>query len=336
MSWSSRWRSRACPVEQPRKGYTFMDVDAGGTQQLVAAGRQAGVRRVVYLSGAGAGHDAQRHWFRAKAWRRTPCAAPGWPGPSCDRPGSTALATSRSIASSASRAPCPSSRSRTWVASSWPRSTSATWLAWRPIRSSRRLPIEQVFEVGGPEAMSMREVIGRAMSVAGIHKPLIPGPAPLIKLAAWPMRFLPEPAPQPGRGGLRQPAGDRGHRAPAASHAAHAHATGGRPGHLPWPAALPRPRPSTDSRRVVRTGRLTPAPAAARRCGGREAHPPGDVPAHHGGRCASQPRPRGQPQSARPPLGTGLVARRGAARTDHPVRHPSRPAGPRGGRRRHP
>ncbi len=44
-----------------------MEVDAGGTQRLVAAGRESGVRRVVYLSGAGAGHDAQRHWFRAKA-----------------------------------------------------------------------------------------------------------------------------------------------------------------------------------------------------------------------------------------------------------------------------
>ena len=55
------------PVEQPKKGLTFMDVDAGGTQQLIAAGQQAGVRRVVYLSGAGAGHDAERHWFRAKA-----------------------------------------------------------------------------------------------------------------------------------------------------------------------------------------------------------------------------------------------------------------------------
>ena len=31
------------------------------------AGKAAGVERVVYISGAGAGHDAERHWFRAKA-----------------------------------------------------------------------------------------------------------------------------------------------------------------------------------------------------------------------------------------------------------------------------
>ena len=57
--------------------------------------------------------------------------------------------------------------------------------------------VEQVFEVGGPEAMSMREVIGRAMAVAGMHRPLMPGPTPLIKLAAWPMRFLPHPPLSP-------------------------------------------------------------------------------------------------------------------------------------------
>jgi NADH dehydrogenase len=58
--------------------------------------------------------------------------------------------------------------------------------------------LERVFEVGGPETMSMREVIGRAMAVAGCHRPILPGPTPLIKLAAWPMRFLPEPPLSPG------------------------------------------------------------------------------------------------------------------------------------------
>jgi NADH dehydrogenase len=57
--------------------------------------------------------------------------------------------------------------------------------------------VEQTFEVGGPEDMSMREVVGRAMAVAGIRKPILPGPTPLIKLAAWPMRFLPNPPLSP-------------------------------------------------------------------------------------------------------------------------------------------
>ena len=56
---------------------------------------------------------------------------------------------------------------------------------------------EQVFEIGGPEILTMREILHRAMSIAGVKKPLIPGPAPLIKLAAWPMRFLPNPPLSP-------------------------------------------------------------------------------------------------------------------------------------------
>ena len=49
---------------------------------------------------------------------------------------------------------------------------------------------EQVFEIGGPETLSMREVLHRAMDVAGTKKLLLPAPAPLVKLASWPMRFL--------------------------------------------------------------------------------------------------------------------------------------------------
>jgi uncharacterized protein YbjT (DUF2867 family) len=57
--------------------------------------------------------------------------------------------------------------------------------------------VDQVFEVGGPETLSMREILHRAMAVAGIKKPLLPAPAAMVKLAAWPMRFLPNPPLSP-------------------------------------------------------------------------------------------------------------------------------------------
>ncbi len=56
------------PIEAPRRGRTFLNVDAGGTERLVAGAAFAGVRRLLYVSGAGAAPDAKRHWFRAK-WR---------------------------------------------------------------------------------------------------------------------------------------------------------------------------------------------------------------------------------------------------------------------------
>ena len=59
---------RNSPIEAPRRGQTFEKVDAAGTEALVAAAVLAGVRRLVYVSGAGAAADASRHWFRAK-WR---------------------------------------------------------------------------------------------------------------------------------------------------------------------------------------------------------------------------------------------------------------------------
>ena len=59
---------RNSPIEAPRRGRTFEAVDAAGTERLVAAAREAGVRRLLYVSGAGADPDAARHWFRAK-WR---------------------------------------------------------------------------------------------------------------------------------------------------------------------------------------------------------------------------------------------------------------------------
>jgi NADH dehydrogenase len=55
------------PVEAPRLGRTFMEVDAKGTQNVISAARDAGVRKVVYLSGVGADSEASQHWFRAKA-----------------------------------------------------------------------------------------------------------------------------------------------------------------------------------------------------------------------------------------------------------------------------
>lgn len=54
------------PVEAPSLGRTFMDVDARGTETMVIASRQAGVRKFVYLSGVGADASSDRPWFRAK------------------------------------------------------------------------------------------------------------------------------------------------------------------------------------------------------------------------------------------------------------------------------
>lgn len=54
------------PIEVPRKGWTYMRVDGAGTEALAEAARKAGVKRFLYLSGAGAGEERRENWFRAK------------------------------------------------------------------------------------------------------------------------------------------------------------------------------------------------------------------------------------------------------------------------------
>lgn len=54
------------PVEDPRRGRTFLRVDAEGTRNLVSAAEATGVGKLVYLSGVGADASATESWFRAK------------------------------------------------------------------------------------------------------------------------------------------------------------------------------------------------------------------------------------------------------------------------------
>lgn len=54
------------PIENQRKGWTFEDVDLKGTRNQVDAAKECGERRFVYISGAGAAPDAEKHWYRYK------------------------------------------------------------------------------------------------------------------------------------------------------------------------------------------------------------------------------------------------------------------------------
>ena len=81
---------------------------------------------------------------------------------------------------------------------------------------------DQVFELGGPETLPMREVIGRALAVAGLRRPILPGPTPLLKLDGGTPDAAAVTAPDTRRHRLHQPARDRGPAAPARAHAARA------------------------------------------------------------------------------------------------------------------
>lgn len=180
------------PIENPRRGETFEEVDAKGTERLVAAAKAAGVERYIYISGAGAAPDGRYHWLRAK-----------WQAEEAVR-----------------------GSGMTWVIFrvSWvfgPEDVSLN----RFLRMSRFLPFvpmigdparqrvqpvfvddlgravaeavdspaaaNRVFEVGGPEALTMAELIRTALEVAGRRRFLLPAPKGLMKLAAALIQYLP-------------------------------------------------------------------------------------------------------------------------------------------------
>jgi uncharacterized protein YbjT (DUF2867 family)/ligand-binding SRPBCC domain-containing protein len=181
------------PIEQPRRGNTFMEVDAAGTERLVAAAKAAGVGRLLYVSGAGAAPDAKRHWFRAK-WRAEEAVRgsgltwtivrPTW----IYGPGDVSLNRFLGFARILPFVPM-TNRGTQRLAPIF--IDDVAGIAADALASDQAR--DRVFEIGGPTALTMREIIATALRVAGIHRPILPGPTPLIKLAARPLMLLPTP-----------------------------------------------------------------------------------------------------------------------------------------------
>jgi uncharacterized protein YbjT (DUF2867 family) len=185
------------PVEAPRRGRTFEAVDAAGTQALVAAAGQSGVRRLVYMSGAGAAPDARRHWYRAK-WRAEEAVRGSGIVFTIFRP--------------------------SWIYGPGDRSLNrflgfAKWLPFIPqIGNGRQLlaPVlvsdvgalvadaiatpaaENVtLEVGGPETLTMDEIVRAALRASGRRRPILHAPVFVMKLATRPLTLLPAPPMTP-------------------------------------------------------------------------------------------------------------------------------------------
>src|SRR4051812_10611033 len=54
------------PMEDPRKGWTYLQVDGAGTCSMVEACVRNGVKRFIYVGGAGTRAGRTERWFRAK------------------------------------------------------------------------------------------------------------------------------------------------------------------------------------------------------------------------------------------------------------------------------
>lgn len=182
------------PMENRAKGHTFDEVDARGTENLVAAAKAAGVERYVYLSGAGAAKDAERHWFRAK-WRAEEAVRqsgmtyvivrPSW----IYGPEDNALNRFLMMARFLPFVPLIGSPSKQRLQPVFIDDVGAV------VAEAADNPAadDQEFELGGPEVLTMTEIVRMALEAAGRRRLLIASPAFVMKAVASVVRFLPGP-----------------------------------------------------------------------------------------------------------------------------------------------
>jgi NADH dehydrogenase len=180
------------PIESPSRGHTFEEVDAGGTENLAEAAKAAGVRRYVYLSGAGAAPDAVYHWFRAK-WRAETAVREGGLIYTILRPswiyGPEDKALNRILGMSRFLPFVP------LIGSAGKQRLQPAFIddIGRAVAEALVHPTtdNQVFEIGGPEVLTMKEIVRTALEVAGRHRLMLSAPKPLVKLAASLLQFAP-------------------------------------------------------------------------------------------------------------------------------------------------
>lgn len=185
------------PVENPRKGFTYMQVDGEGTVRLANAARTAGVKRFIYLSGAGTREGQTAPWFKAKLKAEA------------------AVRDSR-LAYTIFR---PS-----WVYGPEDKSlnkfvTFARLLPLIPVIGNGQTKVQPVhvddlaevvaasvtmeqavgktYEIGGPQELTMDEIIRTMLKAMGKKKPLIHHPAWFMKLVTAPMVIFPAPPLSP-------------------------------------------------------------------------------------------------------------------------------------------
>lgn len=185
------------PVENPKKGWTYFEIDALGTENLAKASKQAGVNHFIYISGAGTNSKAKEPWFKAKWYAEQAIHGAGLPAtilrpPLIYGPGDRSL-----------------NRLITFL-----KKTHTCFLLGGGKNNVQPLFIQDFVEIvmgsletakekdllldiAGPEIMSIKEMIKRTAKILNIPCFLIPVPTSLAKMATFPLKFLPNPPMTP-------------------------------------------------------------------------------------------------------------------------------------------
>jgi uncharacterized protein YbjT (DUF2867 family) len=185
------------PVENPRKGWTYERVDGADTEHMAAAAAKSGVKRFVYLSGAGARPGRTEPWFRAKerAERAVTSSGmeyvilrPSWIYGPNDRSMNKFVAFVKYLPV------VPvigSGQERVQALSVYDVAKVAASAVDEPAAANR------IFELGS-SPLTMDEILRTIMRILGKRKPLVHQPAWLVKIPASLIQYLPNAPLSPG------------------------------------------------------------------------------------------------------------------------------------------
>ena len=186
------------PVELPRKGLTFDRYDRKGTENLLREAIDSDVRRFLYISGAGADVTSDKSWYRAKGYaedsiRRSDIEymilRPSWAYGPEDR----ALNRFVQIARFSPVVPKLGLR---------PQHIQPVFVGdiARAVVASfdRDQAWNSTLEIGGPDVLTMDDVIKTMLDVMGKKRLVVPIPVPFAKLGTAPLVLLPKPPMTPG------------------------------------------------------------------------------------------------------------------------------------------
>ena len=180
------------PVESPSRGLTFMDVDADGTRLLVDAASAQGVHKIVYVSGVGADPNARQTWFHAKGIAEESIRSSGLPfaivRPSWTYgPGDSSLNRFVDILRVLpgvfpQLGPGDQRINPVFI-------DDVAGLVAQAV--SGDILDGQTVEIGGPEILTLDDIIRVAMRVIGREKPIVHVPLGLARLGAGLLEMLP-------------------------------------------------------------------------------------------------------------------------------------------------
>lgn len=179
-------------------GRTFEAINYEGAVNMIEAAREAGVRRYLQMSALGATPDPNfpYHDTKYRAEQKVKASGTDWTifRPSIIfGPGDQFFRTLYGLAKIPGPFPLPGGG----VAKFQP-----IWL-WDVVDAfvyslDKPETVGQTYEIGGPQVMSYKEMVGIMMDATHTRRPLLPLPIPLIQPAAWLFdKVLPNPPVTP-------------------------------------------------------------------------------------------------------------------------------------------